>query len=145
LEVLMPPLNEPQSTSTRDPIGRIVVGRPVVIAEKLTLRAVSAVLGTAGIGAALVERDDGTAGIVSERDITRALADDADPDVVWSADVMSEPLVTAGADESILRVALLMIDEGIRHVGIVEQDEITGIVSARDLFEVFAEDALANS
>ena len=138
----MPPLNESQTISTRDPIGRVVVGTPVTIAEKLTLRAVAAVLAGAGIGAALVERDDGTVGIVSERDITRALADEADPDVVWSADVMSERLVSAGSDEPILRVAFRMIDEGIRHIGIVDNDEITGIVSLRDLFEILAEHAL---
>lgn len=136
------PLTEPESISARDPISELVSGRPIVVSEKLTLRALAAVLAGADIGAALVERDDGTAGIVSERDVTRALADDADPDLVWSADVMTHDLVTAEADESILQVALRMIEQGIRHIGVVERGQITGVVSARDVFAVLAEEVL---
>jgi len=136
------PLTEPDSISARDPISVLVSGRPIVVSEKLTLRGVAAVLAGADIGAALVEREDGTAGIVSERDVTRALADDADPDLVWSADVMTRDLVTAEADESILQVALRMIEQGIRHIGVVERGQITGVVSARDVFAVLAEEVL---
>ena len=139
----MSPLNEPPPISARDPIGLLAGANPVVLPEKLTLRAVAAVLAAADIGAALVEREDGSTAIVSERDISRALADDADPDVIWSADVMTEDLVTAGVDEPILRVALRMLDKGIRHIGIVEHGEITGVVSARDVLQVFAEEVLA--
>ena len=73
----------------RDPIRDLVRGAPVSIDEKLTLRSVAAVLSEEDIGAALVERADGSLGIVSERDIARALSDDADPDTVWSGDVMT--------------------------------------------------------
>ena len=94
-----------------------------------------------------MHRDGSTVGIVSERDVTRALADDADPDAVWSANIMTEERVTAEADEAdeaILRVALRMLDERIRHVAIVEDDDIIEVVSSRDVFRVFAEDALEN-
>lgn len=65
-------------------------------------------------------------------------------DTVWSADVMTDDLVTADAQEQILQVALRMIREGIRHIGVVEHSDIIGIVSSRDVFRVFAEDALEN-
>jgi CBS domain-containing protein len=65
----------------RDPIGDRVRGAPVSIDEKVTLRSVAAVLSEDDIGAALVERADGLLGIVSERDVTRALADDTDRDI----------------------------------------------------------------
>lgn len=131
-----------ETLGPRDPVGRLVQRDPVVVAEKLTLRAVAAVLSGAGIGAALVDRGDGTLGIVSERDIVRALADDADPDEIWSADVMTEDLVAADVSEPILQVALRMLDEGIRHIAIGEGDDIVGVVSARDVFAVLAEDAI---
>jgi CBS domain-containing protein len=131
--------------SARDPIGTLVRGRPVSVDEKLTLRSVAAVLGAEDIGAALVERDDGSIGIVSERDVTRALADNADPDVVWSADIMSDELVTARASEPIMGVALRLIEEGIRHVAVVDDDNnVTGIVSSRDVFRVLAADLLGS-
>jgi predicted transcriptional regulator len=74
----------------------------------------------------------------SERDIMRALADDADPDVVWSADVMTEPLVEVRTDESVIAVADRMIDEGIRHVAVVDGEEIVGVVSLREVSRVLA-------
>ena len=138
----MAPIDETTPASPRESVGQLVSGEPVSVGEKLTLRALAAALSTADIGAALVRRDDGTVGIVSERDVTRALADDADPDAVWAADIMTEELVTADADETILQVALRMIDEGIRHIAVVEQDDIVGVVSSKDVFLAFAEDAL---
>lgn len=134
-----------ETLGPRDPVGRLVQRDPVMVAEKLTLRAVAAVLSGAGIGAALVDCGDGTLGIVSERDIVRALADDADPDEIWSADVMTEDLVVADVSEPILQVALRMLDEGIRHIAIGEGDDIVGVVSARDVFAVLAEDAIARA
>ena len=106
----------------RDPIGTLVRGEPVSIDEKLTMRSVAAVLGAEDTGAALIERDDGSLGIISEPDVTRALADDADPDVVWSADIMSEGLDTARATEPIMGAALRLIEAGIRHVAVVDDD-----------------------
>ena len=87
-----------------------------------------------GARATLVRRDDEAVGIVSERDVVRALAGDADPDAVWSVDVKIQDLVTADAAEAILRVALCMIDEGIRHMAVVENDRIIGVISSRDVF-----------
>ena len=126
----------------RDPIRDLVRGAPVSIDEKLTLRSVAAVLSEEDIGAALVERADGSVGIVSERDVARALSDDADPDIVWSGDIMTDELVTARANEPVMSVALRLMDERIRHVVVVEDEQVVGIVSSRDVFRVLAEDLL---
>lgn len=126
----------------RDPVGGLVAGGPVTIDEKLSLSSAAAVLSAADIGAALVHRDNIPVGIVSERDLVRALADEADPESVWSADVMTTELVTVDADEEILRVAFRMIDEGIRHLAVTRGGGVIGVVSSRDVFAVLAEDVL---
>lgn len=126
----------------RAPILALVRSGPVSIDEKLTLRSVAAVLSEEDIGAALVERADGSLGIVSERDVTRALAEDADPDVVWSADISTEDLVTARVNEPVMAVALRLIDEGIRHVVVMDDESVVGVVSSRDVFRILAEDLL---
>ncbi len=137
----MPGLRDPES-SPHDSVIALLGGRPVSVGERLTLRALAAVLTEAAIGAALVSRDDGTTAIVSERDIAQALADGADPDTIWSADIMSEELVAADAQDSILQVAFLMLDKDIRHVVVREGDDVIGLVSARDVFRVLAENVL---
>ena len=65
-----------------DPIGNLVAGDPVSVSEKLTLRSIAAVLAADEIGAVLVHGDREAMGIVSERDLARALAGDADPDAI---------------------------------------------------------------
>jgi CBS domain-containing protein len=129
-------------SAPNDPIVALLARGPVSVSEKLTLRSLAAVLTEAAVGAAIVALEDGGAAIVSERDITRALADGADPDTIWSADVMSVTLVDADADDSILEVAFLMLDRDIRHVVVRDGDQILGVVSAREVFRVLAVDVL---
>ncbi|MCJ7672169.1 MAG: CBS domain-containing protein [Acidimicrobiia bacterium] len=136
----MAPLVDSQPVTPRDSIGELVSGGSVTVDEKLTLRSIAAVLSAADVGAALVHRDNRPVGIVSERDVIRALADEADPETVWSADVMTQDLVTADAGEEILRVAFRMIDESIRHLAVTQDGQVIGVVSSRDVFAVLAED-----
>lgn len=136
----MAPLVDSQPITPRDSIGELVTGGTVTVDEKLTLRSIAAVLSAADIGAALVHRDNSPVGIVSERDVVRALAEEADPETVWSADVMTEDLITADAGQEILRVAFRMIDEGIRHLAVTRNGGVIGVVSSRDVFAVLAED-----
>ncbi|MCZ7527492.1 MAG: CBS domain-containing protein [Acidimicrobiia bacterium] len=124
------------------PVRRIVQAEPVSVDERMTLNSLAAVLAARGIGVALVRRADGGLGIVSERDVTRALADAADPDAVWAADVMTEDLVTVDADDRVVDAALRLIDEDIRHAVVVDGDEVLGVVSARDLFRIVTEELL---
>ena len=138
----MAPLVDSQSITPRDTIGELVTGGAVTVDEKLTLRSIASVLTAADIGAALVHRGNNPVGIVSERDVVRALAQDADPETVWSADVMTEDLVTVDAGEEILRVALLMIDKSIRHLAVTRDGGVIGVVSSRDVFAILAEDVL---
>jgi CBS domain-containing protein len=136
------PLNDPLPTDPQDAIESLIRGPPVSVAENVTLRAVAAVLSAADIGAALVRSASGSIRMVSERDVARALADDVDPDNVWSADVASAGLVTADVRDRILQVAFRMLDENIRHVAIERDGEVIGVVSSRDVFAVLAENAL---
>jgi signal-transduction protein with cAMP-binding, CBS, and nucleotidyltransferase domain len=138
----MSPLSDPTPSDPQDAIENLVRGPAVSVAENVTLRSVAAVLSSADIGAALVRSDAGSIRMISERDLTRALADNVDPDRVWSADVASAGLVTADVRDRILQVAFRMLEENIRHVAIERDGEIIGVVSSRDVFAVLAEHAL---
>ena len=109
------------------------------------MRSVAAVLSEEDIGAALVERADGSVGIVSERDVARALSDDADPDIVWSGDIMTDELVTARWNEPVMSVALRLMDERIRHVVVVEDEPRRGDRVVARRVRVLAEDLLDSS
>jgi signal-transduction protein with cAMP-binding, CBS, and nucleotidyltransferase domain len=136
------PLNDPIPTDPQDAIERLVRGPAVSVGENVTLRSVAAVLSAADIGAALVRSDAGRIRMISERDIARALAEDVDPDQVWSADVASGGLVTVDVRDRILQVAFRMLEEDIRHIAIERDGEVIGVVSSRAVFAVLAEHAL---
>lgn len=88
------------------------------------------------IGAVLVrEPDGGVAGIVSERDIVRAVA--VRPNAtqgVFVRDIMTRDVVMVRPDTPV-DAALEIMDEGyFRHLPVVEADgTLLGIVSVRDL------------
>jgi CBS domain-containing protein len=131
-------------TEPGEPIRRVMSVGAVVVDEKLTLRSAAAVLAEMDIGVAVVARPDGSAAIVSERDVVRALAQGAEPGEVWVADVMTENVVIADPDEPVVDVAARMGDEGVRHVAVVENGAIVGVVSARDVLVVLVEYARVN-
>jgi CBS domain-containing protein len=116
------------------PLGPLVADAPVSVDEKVTLRSLAATLSQLAMGCALVRRGDEWVGIISERDVLAALAGDADPDEVWAADVMTEEIVTAGAGERVLDAARRMVEKDVRHLAVVDGDQVIGIVSMRDLF-----------
>lgn len=123
---------------------REVMSRGAIsIDEKLTLRSLAAVLAELDIGVALVARPDGSVGIVSERDVVRALAAGADPDEVWAADLMVDQLVLAEPEEAIVDVAERMSAESTRHVVVVSRGTIVGVVSARDVLPALVDHARA--
>ena len=122
----------------REPIRDVMSSGPISVEEKLTLRSLSRVLSALDVGVALVHDTEGAAYIVSERDIVRALSDGADPDEVWAADIGTDEVVIADSQASVLGVAETMADEGVRHLPVVEREQIVGVVSMRDVLPVLA-------
>jgi Predicted transcriptional regulator, contains C-terminal CBS domains len=127
----------------RNPVREVMSRGAISVDEKLTLRSLAAVLYELDIGIAVVARPDGSVGVVSERDVVRALAEGADPDEVWAADVMIDDLVLAEPEETIVDVAERMSAESVRHVTVVDRGTIVGVVSARDVLPILTDYARA--
>jgi len=76
-------------------------------------------------------------GIITERDLVRAIADGVDPQQAKADVIMSADPATVTADEEVAVVALKMLRLGIRHLPVVDQDgSPIGLISARDLVAV---------
>ncbi|MGP0031472.1 MAG: cyclic nucleotide-binding/CBS domain-containing protein [Acidimicrobiales bacterium] len=98
-----------------------------------TLRAASHAMVEQGVGAVVVLGPQGPTSIVTEHDIVRALADGADPDSVWTADVASGPLATLASAATTADAVRLMVDDGIRTIPVTANDEVVGLVTVDDI------------
>jgi CBS domain-containing protein len=81
-------------------------------------------------------RIDQIAGIISERDIVRALiAAHSTGDVLdmAAASVMTEIRATIGLSASVRDAAILMTDRRVRHLPVIEDDVLVGLVSIGDV------------
>jgi CBS domain-containing protein len=100
-----------------------------------TLRMAALNLKVKGIGALVVSRDDERVlGILSERDIVRALTDHG-PDVVRVpvSEVMTTTVKTCSPGDSITAVMARMTRDRIRHLPVIQDGRLAGIVSIGDV------------
>ena len=119
-----------------DPI-RWLLGRDVLTAHTSdTIRDAARTLTEERVGVLVVLGADGPAGIVSERDLVRGVAEGADPDAERVADVMTDLVLTVEPTEPISAVAATMLANEIRHVVVVEGGRVEGIASIRDIVAV---------
>jgi CBS domain-containing protein len=86
------------------------------------------------VGAILVTEDTGLTGILTERDVLKAVGNNSIGGSV--ADCMTHDPITVGPEASNGEAASLMIHGGFRHVPVVEGDDLVGIVSIRDLLRL---------
>ena len=87
------------------------------------------------VGALVVVDDNGKiVGMVSERDVVLALAASAERAPVQSVtDVMSRRLLTCGPDDSLADLMAVMTEHRVRHLPVVDQGQLLGLVSIGDL------------
>jgi CBS domain-containing protein len=119
------------------PVTTVMHRSTVSVRPDTTLRQVAETLAREEVGAVVVKGAEGLAGIVSERDLVRALAEGLDPDSERAADVMTFELLSVESIVSIDEVARTMLDGGIRHLPVVDAGGPVGIVSIRDLLGAF--------
>lgn len=88
-----------------------------------------------GVGAVLILEGDRLVGILTERDMLKAVA--AGPDEkAGVSDWMTRVPETIEPSDSTEHAAALMIHGGFRHLPVVEEGRVVGIVSIRDLMRV---------
>jgi CBS domain-containing protein len=106
----------------------ITISPDATVAELVTL------LNSNNIGAVVVSAGSRSVdGIVSERDVVRSMGKDIDPLAARVRDIMTANVRTASPAESVHDLMRLMTEHRIRHVPVVIEDELHGIVSIGDV------------
>ena len=86
-----------------------------------------------GVSSAVVSDYGTLIGIVTERDLTRAVAGRVHTSEARVREWMTSDPITLGPDASADEAAKIMLDNGFRHVPIVDEGRAVGIVSIRDV------------
>lgn len=119
-------------------VGEVMTKGLLELVEETPLVEAAAAMIERRVGSALVVEGGRLIGIVTERDVLRA---------VGSGDVggrvgdwMTRHPETVDADESTQQAAVVMIHGGFRHLPVLDEGKPCGIVSIRDLMRVALED-----
>lgn len=117
----------------------VAIRHLVTVDPTSTLRRAAKVMNDRGVGCAVVVENERVAGIVTERDVLRAIAEDGNMDEMTVASVMTRDVISGAPGWELLKAVRTMNDGGFRHLLVMEMDDPVGIVSLRDLMSAMSE------
>ena len=119
-------------------IAELIEGQTLTVLDAGdNVRSAATRMADANIGAAAVVDSGRLAGIFSERDLmARVVAKGLDPDATPVGLVMSKELVVAAPRENLDEALVKMHAIRARHLPVVDDGELVGMISLRDLLEV---------
>ena len=114
-------------------LGALVGGSATVIGPEASVADAAEILIEGGVGSLGVVSDRQLIGIITERDVVRAVADGADPEDEVVSDWMSDAPDTFSPDVDCEEAAAWLLEVGYRHMPVMDDGELLGIVSIRDI------------
>ena len=112
----------------------------LVVGPEHTLRQAAQMMATRRIGSAIViDPDSEGVGIMTERDVLNAIGRGLDPDVEHTSAHLTWDVVYAGPDWTLEEAAVAMSRGGFRHLVVMEESDVLGVISVRDIMRVWAQ------
>ncbi len=120
-------------------LGSLVGGSASVIGQEATLEDAATAMVDDGTGSLAVIEGRELTGIITERDIVGAVAEDADPAEALVKDWMTAEPDTFSPEVDVEEAAAWLLETGYRHLPVVAEGELLGVVSIRDLLWAITE------
>jgi signal-transduction protein with cAMP-binding, CBS, and nucleotidyltransferase domain len=115
-------------------VGQIMCKRPKSIGPKTSIASAAKTMRTARVGSLLVKKGKQLTGIVTDTDIVRrAVASGKPLGKLTVEKIMTAPICTIEASQSVDDAQDMMAELGVRHLGVTKGGTIAGIISVRDL------------
>lgn len=129
-----------ETTGVDMPVREGMATQLVTVGPAHTLREAAEIMAEWRVGAAVVLDPDGAGpGIITERDLLRAVAAGADLDQASVADHVTRDAVVGVDRNSLHHAAEAMLRGGFRHLIVVEEGgSVVGMLSMRDVFRCWA-------
>lgn len=115
-------------------IAGLVTRAVLTIKETDSLRDAAIWMTERGVGSAVVVTDGKPAGIITDRDTLKAVAQGSDNELLKVGACLTRKLTTATESMELLEAARIMRDKGFRHLIVVDDGgSLVGVFSMRDL------------
>jgi CBS domain-containing protein len=121
-------------------VGDVMSTTLLTVDASALLTEAAALMDARGVGAALVVNGEHLSGILTERDVLRAVATGEVEGTKVGAWMTHDP-ETVAPDERPGHAAAVMLRGGFRHLPVLEGDKPSGILSIRDLMRLAVDDA----
>jgi CBS domain-containing protein len=105
----------------------------VTVGPGHTLRDAARIMAEHKVGSAVIRDAEELAGIVTERDVLRAVAESTDLDTTEVGSFMTREVITASPDWDVAEAARAMITHRVRHLVVYEGGQLLGVLSVRDV------------
>jgi CBS domain-containing protein len=120
-------------------VADVMAFRIVKVSPEDPVRVAIARMLEENVGSVAVCDGERLAGIFTERDVLRLTSEGPDFDEVRVGDVMTTQLVTVSPEDDILDAARLMGERKIRHLPVLEGENLLGMVGIREVVRVLLE------
>ena len=119
------------------PVRAIMDPRKLILVPgSMTVREAAKLMKSKRYGAVLVTESDDLLGIFTERDaVFRVIAAGLDPETTPLVEVMTKEPQTITPDKTFGHAMLLMHEGGFRHVPVVDEGKLVGMVSSRNALD----------
>jgi CBS domain-containing protein len=116
--------------------------RVLTITPNRSLREAARFMTEHNVGAAvIIDPEQPGPGIVTERDLVRSLGSGENPDDELVSDHLTSKATFADADWGLEDAADAMARGGFRHLVVIHEGEVVGIISMRDIMHVWRPDS----
>ncbi len=128
----------PEVPETEVKVDDFMTKEVVTADEKTTVASIAKIMGEERIGSVIVTKKGKPFGIFTERDLLTTFLVKGKPLIGKVGKETSSPLVTAPSGTSVHKAAAIMVLKKIRRLPIAAENNLVGIITARDLVEAYA-------
>jgi signal-transduction protein with cAMP-binding, CBS, and nucleotidyltransferase domain len=115
-------------------VGKLMSGKVFSVDAAKNIKQAATEMTEKEVGSLMVTRGGDFVGIITQSNIVRKVVSlGLDPATITVTKVMSSPVVTIDATQSLKEANGLMKQNKIKHLGVTRNDKIVGVLSVRDL------------
>ena len=114
-------------------VREIMNNNVVTAPPEISIRSIAKLMVDQGVGSIVIVKENRPVGIITEKDIVKAMAEGKDPDKVSAGEIMSKPLITVRPNTPLEKAVSIMVERNVRRLPVVEEGELVGIITMKDI------------